>query len=95
MEKNKNKYMISYIDVDIKKEIIEDMGKIMEYYHQKVIETIGIPRNRLRIDLGDPEGDIRTETVWCGNKIVDNKKIKGNYNDKGQNSIFCKWRFCN
>lgn len=70
-----NNYFLPYIDVDIKKEIIEDMGKIMEYYHQKVIETIGIPRNRLRIDLGDPEGDIRTETVWCGNKIVDSKRI--------------------
>ena len=28
-------------------------------------------------------------------KIIDNKKIKGNYNDKGQNSIFCRRRFCN
>ena len=95
MEKNKNKYMISYIDVDLKKEIIESMSKIMEEIRKKFIENTGIPRNRLRIDLGDPEGDIRTETVWCGNKIVDNKKIKGNYNDKGQNSIFCRRRFCN
>ena len=26
---------------------------------------------------------IGTETVWYKNKIVANKKIKGNYNDKG------------
>lgn len=71
-----NNYFLPYIDVDIKKEIVENMSKIMEYYHQKFIENTGIPRYRLRIDLGDPEGDIRTETVWCGNKIVDNKKIK-------------------
>lgn len=72
----------SYIDVDIKKEM-EDISKIMEEYHQKFIENTGIPRNRLRIDLGNTEGDIGTETVWYGNKIVDNKKIKSKYNDKG------------
>jgi len=83
--------MISYIDVDLKKEIIESMSKIMEEIRQKFIENTGIPRNRLQIDLGITEGDIGTETVWYGNKIVDNKKIKGNYNDKRQNSIFCKW----
>ena len=39
--------------------------------------------NRLQIDLANTEGDIGTETVWYGNKIVDNKKIKLKYNDKG------------
>ena len=73
---------LPYIDVDIKKEM-EDISKNMEYYHQKLIENTGIPRNRLRIDLGSTEGDIGIETVWDGNKIVDNNKIKGNYNDKG------------
>ena len=75
-------YDLPYIDVDIKKEM-EDISKIMEYYRQKFIENLGIPRYRLLIDLGSSEGDIATETVWNGNKIVDNKKIKGNYNDKG------------
>ena len=42
-----------------------------------------IPMNRLQIDLANTEGDIGTETVWYGNKIVDNKKIKLKYNDKG------------
>jgi hypothetical protein len=73
----------SYIDVDLKKEIIENMGKIMGEIRQKLIENTGIPANRLRIDLGSTEGDIGIETVWDGNKIVDNNKIKGNYNDKG------------
>ena len=73
----------SYIDVDLKKEIIENMGKIMVEIHQKFIETTGIPMNRLQIDLANTEGDIGTETVWYGNKIVDNKKIKWKYNDKG------------
>lgn len=75
----------SYIDVDLKKDIIESMGKIMQVVHQKFIENTGIPRNRLQIDLdyGSTEGDIGTETVWYKNKIIDNKKIKGNYNDKG------------
>lgn len=59
------------------------MGKIMEDIRQKLIENTGIPRYRLRIDLGSAEGDIGTETVWRGNEIVDNKKIKGNYYDKG------------
>ncbi len=68
-------YDLPYIDVDIKKEM-EDISKIMEYYHQKFIENTGIPRYRLLIDLGSTEGDIRTKTVWCGNKIVDSKKIK-------------------
>lgn len=72
----------SYIDVNIKKEI-EDITKIMEEICQKFIENTGIPRNRLRIDLGNSEGDIGTETVWDDSKIVDNKKIKSNYNDKG------------
>lgn len=31
---------------------------------------------RLYIDLANTEGDIGTETVWNGNKIVDKKKIK-------------------
>ena len=87
-------YDLPYIDVDIKKEM-EDISKIMEYYHQKFIKNTGIPRYRLLIDLGTTEGNIATETVWAGNKIIDNKKIKGNYNDKGQNSIFCRRRFCN
>ena len=73
----------SYIDVDLKKEIIENMGKIMVEIHQKFIETTGIPMNRLQIDLANTEGDIGTETIWHGNKIVDNKKIKLKYNDKG------------
>ena len=73
----------SYIDVELKKEIIENMGKIMVEIHQKFIETTGIPMNRLQIDLANTEGDIGTETVWYGNKIVDNKKIKLKYNDKG------------
>lgn len=73
----------SYIDVDLKKEIIENMSKIMGEIRQKFIENTGIPRNRLLIDLGNTEGDIGTETVWYENKIVDNKKIKGDYNDKG------------
>lgn len=55
--------MISYIDVDLKKEIIESMSKIMEEIRKKFIENTGIPRNRLRIDLGSTEGDIGTETV--------------------------------
>lgn len=38
---------------------------------------------QLYVDLGNTEGDIGTETVWRGNEIVDNKKIKLNYNDKG------------
>ena len=59
---------------------------------KKGITTKGQIYNFLSyIDLGSSEGDIGTETVWYGNKIVDNKKIKGNYNDKGQSSIFCKW----
>ena len=73
----------SYIDVDLKKDIIEIMGKIMQVVHQKFIENTGIPRYRLQIDLANTEGDIGTETVWYGNKIVDNKKIKLKYNDKG------------
>ena len=72
----------SYIDVGIKKEM-EDITKIMQVVHQKLIENTGIPMNRLQIDLTNTEGDIGTETVWYKNKIVDNKKIKGNYNDKG------------
>lgn len=36
----------SYIDVDIKKEI-EDITKIMEVVHQKLIENTGIPKNLL------------------------------------------------
>ena len=65
----------SYIDVDIKKEM-EDITKIMEVVHQKLIENTGIPRNILQIDLANPEGDIGTETLWCGNKIVDFNRIK-------------------
>ena len=72
----------SYIDVDIKKEM-EDITKIMEVVHQKLIQNTGIPRNILQIDLANTEGDIGTETIWHGNKIVDNKKIKLKYNDKG------------
>ena len=68
-------YFPAYIDVDITKEM-EDISKIMEYFHQKFIDNTGIPRNRLGIDLGDPEGDIGTETIYYGNKIVDHKKIK-------------------
>lgn len=64
-----------YIDVDISEEI-ENIQKIMEYYHQKFIKNTGIPRYRLLIDLGSSEGDIATKTVWCGNKIVDSKRIK-------------------
>ncbi len=71
----------SYIDVDLKKDIIESMGKIMQVVHQKFIENTGIPRNRLQIDLANTEGDIGTETVWNGNKIVDNKKIKHDEKD--------------
>ena len=70
----------SYIDVDIKKEI-EDIIKIMEVVHQKFIETTGIPINRLQIDLANTEGDIGTETVWDGNKIVYKKKIKRDEKD--------------
>ena len=65
----------SYIDVDIKKEM-EDITKIMEVVHQKLIENTGIPRNILQIDLANPEGDIGTETLWCGYKIVDFNRIK-------------------
>ena len=65
----------SYIDVDIKKEM-EDITKIMEVVHQKLIENTGIPRNILQIDMDNTDGDIGTETVWNGNKIVDKKKIK-------------------
>jgi len=36
---------------------------------------------RLYIDLGNSGGDIGTETVWYGNKIVDTKKIKGHEKD--------------
>ena len=68
--------MISCIDVNLKKEIIEGMSKIIGEIHQKFIENTGIPRNRLLIDLGSTEGDIGTETVWFGNKIVDIKKNK-------------------
>ena len=32
----------SYIDVDLKKDIIESMGKIMQVVHQKFIENTGI-----------------------------------------------------
>ena len=71
----------SYIDVDLKKDIIESMGKIMGEIHQKLIENTGIPRNRLQFDLVNTEGDIGTETVWNGNKIVDNKKIKHDEKD--------------
>ena len=53
----------SYIDVDIKKEM-EDITKIIEVVHQKLIENTGIPMNRLQIDLANTEGDIGTETVW-------------------------------
>ncbi len=56
---------------------MEVITKIMKEIHQKLIENTGIPRNILRFDLGNSEGDIGTETVWCGNKIVDIKKIKG------------------
>ena len=51
----------SYIDVDIKKEM-EDITKIMQVVHQKLIENTGIPMNRLQIDLANIEGDIGTET---------------------------------
>lgn len=71
----------SYIDVVLKKDIIESMGKIMQVVHQKFIENTGIPRYRLQIDLANTEGDIGTETVWTGNKIVDNKKIKRDEKD--------------
>lgn len=71
----------SYIDVDLKKDIIESMGKIMQVVHQKFIENTGIPRYRLQIDLANTEGDIGTETVWNGNKIVDKKKIKRDEKD--------------
>ena len=71
----------SYIDVDLKKDIIESMSKIMQVVHQKFIENTGIPRYRLQIDLANTEGDIGTETVWTGNKIVDNKKIKRDEKD--------------
>jgi len=55
-------YFRSYIDVDIIKEM-EDIAKNIGDLQQKFIENTGIPRNRLGIDLGDPEGDIGTETV--------------------------------
>ena len=32
----------SYIDVDLKKDIIESIGKIMQVVHQKFIENTGI-----------------------------------------------------
>ena len=51
----------SYIDVDIKKEM-EDITKIMQVVHQKLIENTGIPMNRLQMDLANIEGDIGTET---------------------------------
>ena len=75
--------MIELDKLSKNKEIIENMGKIMVEIHQKFIENTGIPRYRLQIDLANTEGDIGTETVWYGNKIVDNKKIKLKYNDKG------------
>lgn len=71
----------SYIDVDLKKDIIESMGKIMQVVHQKFIENTGIPRNRLQIDLANTESDIGTETVYYRNKIVDNNKIKRDEKD--------------
>ena len=71
----------SYIGVDLKKDIIESMGKIMQVVYQKFIENTGIPRYRLQIDLANTEGDIGTETVWYKNKIVDNKKIKRDEKD--------------
>jgi len=71
----------SYIDVDLKKEIIEDISKNMEEIRQNFIENTGVPRNRLRIDLGNSEGDIGTETVWYGNKIIDSKIIKRDEKD--------------
>ena len=71
----------SYIDVDLKKDIIESMGKIMQVVHQKFIENTGSPRNRLQIDLANTEGDIGTETVYYRNKIVDNNKIKRDEKD--------------
>ena len=71
----------SYIDVDLKKDIIESMSKIMQVVHQKFIENTGIPRYRLQIDLANTEGDIGTETVWYENKIVDNKRIKRDEKD--------------
>ena len=66
--------MISCIDVNLKKEIIEDMSKIIGEIHQKFIENTGIPRNRLLIDLGSNEGNIGKKTVWFGNKIKKKKK---------------------
>ena len=71
----------SYIDVDLKKDIIESMSKIMQVVHQKFIENTGIPRYRLQIDLANSEDDIGTETVYYRNKIVDNKKIKRDEKD--------------
>ena len=71
----------SYSDVDLKKDIIESMGKIMQEVHQKFIENTGIHRNRLQIDLANTEGDIGTETVYYRNKIVDNNKIKRDEKD--------------
>lgn len=68
-------YFRSYIDVSNIKEM-EDIAKKMAVFHQKFIENLGIPKNRLQIDIGNSEGDIGTETLWRGNKIVDNKKIK-------------------
>ena len=59
-----------------KKEIIENMGKIMGEIRQKFIENTGIPMYRLQIDLANTKGDIGTETVWYGNKIIDSKIIK-------------------
>ena len=49
----------SYIDVDIKKEM-EDITKIMQVVHQKLIENTGIPMNRLQMGLANTEGDIGT-----------------------------------
>lgn len=56
---------------------------------------------RLYIDLGNSEGDIGTETVWDGNKIVDTKKINKNKyeiapgmycNKIGLNDFFEEWK---
>ena len=42
---------------------MEDIAKKMAVFHQKFIENLGIPKNRLQIDIGNSEGDIGTETV--------------------------------
>ena len=61
----------SYIDVDLKKDIIESMSKIMQVVHQKFIENTGIPRYRdLSIEEVKEDTESKEETAEIQNEEI-------------------------